>query len=465
MAGMRRRTATSTAAVAVAVLLWGGWARGAFLVITKSGESLWVESVTEQGGSVYCVPSAGGERRRFDSSALDGVVPKIERGKSYTADQANAALSRIRKMLSRHPKLRKQLGMLEQEWKSVGNMDPETGRKIDTLVIRFERGPTTPKLFQEIAVELDMIRFKDAAGVYATRIEKALADMQAKLLARNLGVLDAYDSSPKKLMEDFTIYRKLVDELRMVCIGDEIKLSLDKRLADHRNAVLEWNRNSAKQKLFGNKTLGSYLDSAGMLGELKWIVADSASSRAELDRDIEVFRSVADEALEDYNLSRNGCVLNADDEGLVTAAGQSISTVSITSMPCDEQCLLFPATNPQTWQSGKKLRIPLRIVFNRSQPANRSFLLKSAFVAGKSRTDVSTTRLPRLAVQDGHAETDFVTSLPAMVSGGARGRYVPATHVVIWLAFERPRSPGSTDIQQVAASLGCPLPIPVIQSR
>ena len=463
---MRREAAILAAGIALATFLWSGCAYGAFLVITKNGESLWVESVKEENGSVYCVPSAGGERRRFDSSELDGIVPKIERGKNYTKEQADTALGRIRKMLSRHPKLRKQLGMLEQEWKSVGSVDPEMGKKIDALVARFERGPTSPKLFQDIAVELDMIRFKDAAGAYANRIEQTLANMQAKLLDRNLGVLDAYDSSTKKPIEDFVIYRKLVEELKMVCIGDEIKVSLDKRLVDHRNAVLEWNKDTAKQKLFGNKTLAAYLDSVAILGDLKWAVADSDACRAGLDRDVEVFRNAADEALADYSLGRNGYPLNAEDEKLVAAAGQFISSMPIQSMPCDEQCLLFPETAPQAWQSGKKLRIPIRIVFNRSQPAKRVFSLKSAFVAGKSNATLSTTRLPPLDIRDGHADTVFITSLPVMVSGGGtRGVYVEATHVVVWLAFERPRSPGSTDMQQVAASFGCPLPVPDVRSR
>lgn len=432
------------------VLLSAACAWGKSYVVTAKGEGVWASRVrTATNVVIYYVAEGGNTEQTCNLSDLAGVVPTVERGRQYSEQEISDAIAAVDKLAQRFLPLRKQLIILNQQWMALRTPEVGVEDKINKLAREFEASSKDSAIFRDVSLRMEMIRFKDVSGRYSNQVEVALTRIGSAYFEANRGKVDQLLSGPETSIAHFLECKKEVDTLKLGHLSAEQKQQLDKALQKCCDATVKAGIEAARQALFAAKTVDSFLESAAALRELKQATAENANPKDVVEKAIYSLRAAAIQALPGYDCSVKGCPLSENDRKLLVDFKKFASSMPVRSLETDEQAYMFPTKAPAQ-PEGDTFRLPLRIVFNRTQPKDRVHILGGEIRAeGEDKPKTFLWRIPALEIRDGHAEVTLEAPAARLIG----------TEVSIFLAYKDNTVKAGEPDKWIALSLGCRIPV------
>jgi len=390
----------------VILLLCLAEAHAAALIVRKDGSSVWATTARREQDTVVYISRDTGDEKRVAVTELDGVIPVVKRGLQYTPEKIQKYVERIRKVRTRHPRLLRQLNPILQEWEALQEPSPEFDDEIAAIVDRFEKSERDAPAFRKARLDLDMIKYKDVQGAYASRVDDIIEQARSEYVATNMVRLVELARSKAMSVNTFIALRDLARDL-LEATGGEESTRVREILERSRETGLDVNcRYAASSFASRGKTINAYLHSSRVLFLVRDEIASTDPVRSEVEHRISGLRQQAAAALPDCNFGWNGYPLTQEDLGILRGTKRRSSTVSFTSLTVDEQCLVFPRQQPRDLRFRRPIRVPVRLVFNREQPSDRTFGLVAMF-GGKHGMHSHTVKLPPPRIVKGHWDLTF----------------------------------------------------------
>lgn len=376
------------------------------LIVTKKGESFWATHARQEGDMVRYIDRNTGEEKTIAVIKLDGVIPVVRRGKQYKPEEIQKYVDRTKKIRAKHPMLIGQLNPILQEWEAMQKPSEELAEKIDQLVDEFQNSEKDTKTYQEITLNLGMLRYKDVQGRYTSRIDKVLDDMKNGYLSVNLKRLELMVNAGKTAIDNFVRIKRLARELSQAANVSQNE-KIEGLLTKSRQLTFEANCRYANSSFMSSRSISAYLRSRDILFMVRNEVAEADEQKARVDRYISALVEQISKAQPAYSFEFNGYPLSKDDHEVLNRSRAFSTKVRFSDITVDEQCLVIPLRAPGSIRLGQPFALPLRLVFNRAQPRNRVFGIVVLLYRGDGGMHSHTVKLPPLQIKDGHSEIVF----------------------------------------------------------
>jgi len=377
------------------------------LIVTKKSEGVWATTARRVDNKVIYISKDTGEESSFQVSELDGVIPKVRRGKSYKPDEIQKYIDRIKSLRTKHFRLLRQLNPLLQEWESLQKPSPELEDEIEAQATAFRSGNRGPKAFEKASLALEMVKYKDLAGTYTDRIDGLTEEMRAECLEINMQrfVRFARDS-PKNRIGIFVKARVLGGQLKRITTHTAQKAQISKMVADTRKRTFDTNVRTAYSTFMNVKSIDAYLDSARILDWLKKEVADTDAAKSGLDRQIGSLVDLIAKKKPTYDFSRDGFPVGPDDKAIRRKTSAYSSRVTFDTIPLELECYVVPAAAPPRIRFGKPFTVPLRLIFRRAQPKDRD-LVAVVMLRKQREMHRHAIHLQKVQIRNGRADVVF----------------------------------------------------------
>lgn len=426
------------------------------MLITKDGKSFWLVSYGRKADSMTFKVTEDGPEQSIPLADVDLILPSVRQGTQYTPEQADKALDNVKRAAAKYPLLRKQMELLKQQWQQV--KDPDTGAdgKVEQLLQQFKASDKSPRKFQDLAVQMEMIALRDAVGAVTGKIKKTVVEMQLEVFDTARAKIETMASADKRTLENYNNIRKLVLEMRMTRATEEQKKYLDEVHEKCRKETMQSALQSSQSAYFSKKTVDGYLDSMGILSDLKRsVVLVAAAEKAEVDRYIKVILSAAKTDCKGYDFEIKNCPLDVQDKKLLT--GRKYDSVGAPgAMPTVEHCYLIATGVPPDAKPGDSVSFPVRLIFSRTPVTGRKYSLVADFIVpGNLKREIREVSLQ--GMQAGHIDTVMKVVVPRLEPKFS-GTPVPwngVTALSLVLAYQDYRSPVSEQTEWIAATAGC----------
>jgi len=346
--------------------------RADVLVVTKKGESIWATTANKEGDTVTYTRRDDGVDVKSPASELDGVLPVVKRGTSYEKEEIEKYVERIKKTRSKHPTLLKQINGILQEWENLLKPDTETEGKITALAGEFAGGQKDTRAYRRLTVEMGMLQYKDMQGKYAGRMKTILADAKKEYVSTNQVRIQALVASGKTDVDTFLKIKTLATDLLQVADAP-LKESIQQALNKSAAACLEAGLRDGPKVFAGAKTMAGYLESSRRLYVLKNEVAATEDTQARVDKAIGQLNAQVSAAIKTHDFSHDGFPLTQEDVRQFNAAGERASRTTFADTKSENACLVVPTRSPGRLRLGQPFEVPVKLIFNQAQPADRVF--------------------------------------------------------------------------------------------
>jgi len=426
------------------------------LLIKKDGKSSWLVSYEQKADSISYRTAADGSELTIPLSDVDLILPSVQPDTPYTPEQADKALDTVNRASGKYPTLRKQMEMLKQQWQQVKDPDTEADGKINHFVQQFRDSDKSPKAFQDIAVQMEMLALRDAVGTFTAKIKKTVAEMQQETFATAKLKIDAMAGAERQTLANYLNLRRLVSEVKLSRATAEQKKYLNEVQEKCRKASMEAGLKASQTAFFGNKTVDGYLASMAILCDLKQNdVPVSDTEKADVDRYMKVMLTAAKTACKAYDFDNKGFPLDAQDRKLLD--GKKFDSIRATSgMPLVEQCYLIATDIPADAKQGDLISFPVRLIFNRTPVPGRKYNLVADFsVPGSSKREMR--EISMQGMRAGHVSTEIKVTVPRLAPnlGDGPTRWNGITGLSLVLTYQDERTPVAERADLVAASGAC----------
>jgi hypothetical protein len=388
-------------------------ASGESLVIMTNGECLVSSSVREEGANLRCRTASPTNDHIIRSSSVAHVLKSVEKGKTYTREDAENALKEIDAVGRRFPRLLRQLNAFRQDWTTVLHPDTGAGTRIAGLSARFDSGDKSPASFREIGLQLEMIRARDKQGMHAERIDAAIERMRAEFLRINQPRFTALVEATPPSVSNYVAARDFGDAMKQCPIPAQARKSVDESVARCLDATLNALCGEAVRRLSSAPTVDTYLAA----NENLTLLAKAAQANPVAGDAIAPWRrrvlEAAAKALPAHDFSFGGYPLTQEDRRLMNAGGGNAccATGRVEGIELDEQCCLI-VTQQSRPSAAQGLKLSLRLVFNRPQPAGRQFGLAGQLRSGNVRSAPFVWKIPAVTIRNGRADVPFSSPFP-----------------------------------------------------
>lgn len=402
------------------------------LLIKKDGKSSWIAGHETKADSLIYRATEDGPVQTISLSEVDLILPQVQLDRQYTPSQADRALESVKRAGIKYPYLIKQIEMLKHQWQQVKEPDTEADGKINRLVQQFMETDKSPKSFQDIAAQMDMIGLRDAVGTVTAKIRKKLEVMQRMVFDAAKVKIEAMAAADTKSVENYVNLRNLVSEVKMVRATDEQKKYMGEIQDKCRKATIESGLKASQMAFFGTKTIDGYLASMAILGDLKGQeVPALVSEKAEVDRYLKVMRNAARMSCTAYDFEHNGYPMDAQDKRLL-AGEYFISSGLPADMRSVEHCCLVATGVPLNARNGEVVNFPVRLIFNRKPlPGVQYSLIADVSAPGNSKREF--IAVPMKGLRAGHLDTAVTLTIPHPNAYAGSGQ--PAWGVSLCLAY------------------------------
>ncbi|NQT94535.1 MAG: hypothetical protein HQ559_17400 [Lentisphaerae bacterium] len=346
------------------------------LIVTKKGQGVWATTARRVDKRVVYISKDTGEESFFPVTELDGVIPKVRRGKQYKPDEIQKYIDRIKSLRTKHFRLLRQLNPLLQEWESLQKPSPELEGEIDAQAATFKASDKGPTAFEKASLALEMVKYKDLAGKYTEQIDQVAKDMRKECLEVNMPRFARFaQDSPKDRIGVFVKARLLGGQLTRIATDGAQKAQISKMVADARKRTFDTNVKMAYSTFMNVKTIDAYLRSAQVLDSLKKEVADTEADKSGLDRQMSSLVELITKKEPTYDFSRDGFPMGREDKAMLRNAGAYTSRVTFDTTSVELECYVLPAASPKRIRFGQPFTVPLRLIFRRAQPKDRELVV------------------------------------------------------------------------------------------
>ena len=376
------------------------------LIVTKKGEGVWATTANRVDDKVIYVGKDTGEEGSFLVTELDGVVPKVSRGRAYKPDEIQKYIDRIKSLQTKHYRLMRQLNPLLQEWESLQKPSPELEDEIEAQATAFQASDKGPEAFEQVSLALEMVKYKDLAGKYTERLDRVTGDMRKECLEVNMPRFAGLaQDSPKNRIEVFVNARVLGGQLMRVTTDGAQKAEISNMLVEARKRTFDTNVRMAYSTFMKVKSIDAYLLSAQILDGLKKEVADTEADKAALDRQMGVLVDLIAKQEPACDFSHDGFPLGPDDKATRRQMWNYASHITFDTIPMHLECYILPTAAPKRIRFGQPFTVPLRLIFRRAQPKDRELV---AVVMLRTQRDMHRHAIPLKNVQIRNGRADVV---------------------------------------------------------
>lgn len=513
------RACIGTPAVAGACLAglllagWGARAEAVSLVVQSGGTSLWADQATEFPAEklLRYVPQGRQATNTLPLADVIIVIPAVERGRVYKESEIADALARVELGRAKAPRLMKQLTMLQNEWESLRVVDGAMAAEIRRLADVFEAGRKTWEDYNEVGMQLGMIKYKDAQGRFDRDMNEAMRrvqlgyygiDMTAiearlsgepvaaaeyeKIRDQAVRVMQRKKMTPddeKRLVaavtalrevalaqalkaakshfdaverfEDFAAGAAILDEsLKRVAKTDGEKQRLTGLRDDARRQAIEKFQTIADKLFAGGATLEGYTRGRAMLAGLRRQVAETPEEREAQDARMAQMESATAARFKNLDFATGGFPLSKADLKARTASEAFCSTREIPGQKVEEACYIIPAGVLQAVPWGRACQVPATLVF-REALIGKPELAVITMGEQDNGVGLAVAPLAALPIRNAHATASLHVNLPALAAArpfaDADGSYA-----LLFLALRRGEGPQAA---WIPISAGCRIPV------
>lgn len=443
------------------------------MIITHDHVAISAKSARKNGTQIVYKDAASGAEHAISTNTVDAIIPRVERSRSYDDAYITKVLDRIHSLRTRHGTLLRQINEVRQEWEAL----QKPAAKLDDQIVSIEQGFRTSQkdttAYKQAVMSLSMLQYKDVRGTYRERIDGILSTIRKDYVDLNTGTLKALGNASYIGIDDFrkidalgielsdasleaerpaltalrdairqrvftlqtdkarssfeaagmtldaarTSIAMLMQTAEVVAATPEQKSSAAALQTTIREQTIDANAAKAVAAFDAAPSLDTYLATLGVLIPLRAEVAVTDDLKSRADAFMDSLRTKASGALPDYNFSYKGFPLTTNDTACMEANEATISSQAVPKLPVDEQCLILPLEPVPPITSAPQMQ-PIRLIFNRQQPANREF---AVFIVALGRgDDASTARiLPKLDMKDGRINMRLPVDLGFLPSGFA----------------------------------------------
>ncbi len=376
-------------------------------VVTKDGKGLWVWSTRKDNDKILYIDKETGDEKSFPAGDVEAVIPKMKPGTPYPLEQVNGYVSSLKALEKKHQRLKRILTQLLQEWESFLKEDPGLEKAIDDEAKTFKASDKLTKAYKGAVMNLGMLKYKDAQGKYAAKIDTLVQDAKKDYYEAGFARLEALSATNKINLVDFIETKELVVALSEFCDAPH-KEKAGKCLEKARQIALRSNTRLALDGFATARTVNAYLSSLDLLHRSRVVLAAEEIQQKAIDTMMSGLARDAGRVLPAYKFDYKGYPLTANDRALLNKYQNYSSRVSFSSER-DEQCLVFPLKQPERIRLNSSYTLPLRLVFNRLQPPNRKYSIWVYIPAAEDGGGpyIRSVPLENVSITNGHAEATF----------------------------------------------------------
>jgi len=430
------------------------------LVVTKDGTSFWAQQVKRNDNLITFVCNDSGKSTNIPMQEVYSVVPGVEKGQTYTEEDVQNALRIITKTRLTFGNLLKQLKILQGEWEAVrAASDPEMGNKIAAEVGNFKSSKKDKAAYSQAMLNLGMKSYVDVTGLNSSKLDNAIAAIQQEYMGTNIKKLESMAAAPKISVDEFLKMKgEVLSALKKDLPTDERKrltAALDKaRTTTHNQGISD-----ARGIVAITKNIESYLKSRAILLKLKSSVAETKAEILAVEKAISSVTQNVKSVLPDYDFSNNGYPLTKRARDTLDRTKAYSSSQMVLGTTVDEHCLVILGEAPEPVVAGKRITLPVTLVFNRApaDDSEYSVVIVGLCGSGMSRHHV---KLANLILRNGYAGFQFPLDIAVLGQDAVPLRDNSGPYVLLYMA-SRPLSSEKQDDKAnwKAISLACHIPV------
>lgn len=391
------------------------------LIVTKEGKSFWATGVRQEGDTVVYMSRTTGQEESIPVSELHGVIPTVVRGQQYTPGEIQKYIDRIKKLQRLHANLYRQLNSILQEWELLQKPSPELENDIKRLADAYQSSDKGMAVYRKTVLDLGMVRYKDMQGKYAGRLDNVLEEIRVDYVKVNRKRLEETAALPEKIsFEEFIHFENLSRDVAKEADPAD-KKAVEAMLESTRANVFDAQCRAGYKAFAGSKTVDAYLEAAHILCGVREYVAATPEQKSGVEKRIAMLYGMIGKAQPSYTISESGFPFDKAAAGLRSQLGMYCSMITFTDLELTEQCFIVPGSKPPALKFGRPFSVPLHIVINRAQPADREFALRVLHLTPEGMIR-HLVHLGRLDFVNGRATVEYSESF---AEAAAYGGLVP----------------------------------------
>lgn len=425
-------------------------------IVTKDGKGVWAWSTRKDGDKILYVDKETGDEKSYSAGEVEAVILKMQPGAQEPLDQVQGYVSSLKSLEKKHQRLKRVLTQLLQEWEAFLKEDPGLEKAIDAEARAFKASDKLTRAYKGAVMNLGMLKYKDAQGKYTAKIDALVQDAKKDYFVAGFARLEAMAVTNRIELADFSETRELVVALSEFCDAPH-KEKAGKCLEKARQTAFRSNTRLALDGFATNRTINAYLSSRDLLNRSKAVLVSGEVQQKTIDGMMASLTRDAGRVLPAYKFDYKGYPLTANDRALLSKYQTYSSQVSFSSER-DEQCLVFPLTQPERVTLNRSFTLPLRLVFNRIQPQDRKYSMWVYIPCAEDGGGayIRSVPLENVILTNGHAEVKFAFNFEQdkkdFIPGAAKDG-----KVYVYLALEGLMAPEGGGAQVLPISLACRL--------
>lgn len=450
------RIATLITAVLVGATLH---ANAMVMIVTKKGEGVWATTARMVDNKVIYISRDTGAEKSFLVSEIDGVVPKVSRGKQYKPKQIQKYIDRIKKLRAKHRRLLRGLNELLQEWELLQRPSPELEGKIDAERLAFQGSDKGTDAFKRSSLSLWMIKYKDLQGKYTERIDKLIEDMRSEYIEVNMKRLVAFaEDAPRNRIDVFVKARNLGRQMARISVEKSEKATIPQMVDAARKRTFDTNVRLAYSTFTKKKTIDAYLSSGRILDQLKKEVASTDLEKTGLDKRLNILVEQIAKKEPSYDFSREGFPMSSADMTTLRKTHEYSSRITFSTVPVELECYVLPVAKPKRIRFHQGFTLPIRLIFRRAQPKGRNLV---AVVMLREKMDMHRhmIKLDNITIKNGYADINFREDFRGLDSSFVPVRELEGgVYYYVYIAYLARGSEAGEDAEWQAISATCAWP-------
>ena len=403
------------------------------LVIKKDGEGFWVDSMTLEG-ALYSYVTDKQQPGSIPQPEVATLIPSVERGKNYTEEEIKANIEKIDDAIKKYLPSRKHLIRLKGQWQAAeSGFDEATGQNFDKVLINFKQSPRGRAEYEKALMDLEMLKFKDAAGKHDAKAAAIKTEMIDILLGIKLGEFEQKSTVGKMRVPDYYAVRDQAADMLKKDLPTEVRERVQAGLDQARGTVLNQWIPYGRMNIEARPSIDSYMRGRTMLFLLQDEVAQTEEEKQRITDEFASTRDMIKAKFPQCDYSLKDFILTPSDLKKLAATAKAASKHDVEGVTSEtEYAFLIPTTAPFAEELSGSMQFIGTVVFDRAWFKKMEYSLA---VAAKSGPDMKITYFPLKGFRTREAHGSIHTRLSFNKMPGARPMEAPDGGECIYLAF------------------------------
>jgi hypothetical protein len=443
--------------------LLGGLALNAFasmLIVTKDHRSFLAdEIVSESATEIVFVENRSGNKMAIHPEKVDVKLPRIVRGEKYTEATCTNNAEIIKQAIKRHPKLKKQLISLHNEWSSFNTVDKSIPVEIDKVMSEFRSGSKDSRGYGQAMYSLQMMKYKDPGGHFDKENLAAEKEILNTFLGMDLMAMEERANAEAIKLEEFQEIKKECEPCLQKDLPDPLRDRVIKARETARattiNGYIEYAKNLFKTKPHPDALIAARSILRKVTNE---VVEADAHKKRMAEHDAELLES-ARAKLSDFRIDEKGFPKTAKDLKMEADNKEWCSTIDLDGVDVVEDCYVIPVLRPVVKDITSFVRTTYMLVFSYGPLGQKDYNVM--VIASDGSKEVSQQfPVPPFKIGSAHAVARMNIDLKGLPAGAVPLKDENGEEHI--KAYMMSRDKGSSEWTVISRAFKIPLGIPEI---